>query len=49
MTGAERTPLEVHVEASHDDPHATEGQFVAYLYQAVVEELCLIDAHYVDV
>ena len=47
--GTERNAPEVHVESGHDDAHATIGQFVAYVDKPFVEELCLVDAHHVDV
>ena len=41
--------LEVHVKSGHDDADTMIGQGVAHLDDAVVEELCLVDANHVDV
>ena len=46
---AERHPPEVHIQTCHDDADASVGQLVAYVDDAHVEELSLVDANYIDV
>ena len=40
---------EVHIQTCHDDADTSVGQLVAYVDDAHVEELSLVDANYVDV
>ena len=42
-----RHALEVEVKSGHDDTDASACQFIAYLHDMLVEELCLVNAHYV--
>ena len=39
----------VHVETGDDDAHTAVGELVAYVGKAIVEKLCLVDAHNVDI
>lgn len=47
--GAEWYAFEVHVESGYNDAFTTVGQFVAYLDNGIVEELCLVDAYHLCV
>ena len=41
--------LEIHVQAGDNHAHTVVGELVAHLYEIHAEELCLVDAHHVEV